>query len=91
MLALRMGWRRQPLGATLSFLGGALLGNIAFFAFTHDTVFKLTNGFLLTLHVTPRIIGIAASVAAGLGVIACVAPAWTVARLSVVRGLKTLD
>ena len=78
-------------GAFLMDLGAALVGSIAFFTFTHDTVFKLTNGYLLTLHVTPRIIGIAAAVAVGLGVIACLAPGWAVARLSVVRGLKTLD
>ena len=58
--AARLGWRRLWLAATLSVLGAVVVGNIAFFTFTHDTVFKLTNGFLLTLHVTPRIIAIAA-------------------------------
>ena len=91
VLTLGLGWRRQLLGAGVALLSGAFLGNIAFYVFTHDTIFKLTNGFLLTLHVTPKIIGIAASVAAGLAIAACVAPGWAVARLSVVRGLKTLD
>jgi len=68
-----------------------LLGPMGGFAFTHDTAFKLTFGFLPTLDVTPKIIGIAASVAAGLGVVACLAPGLAVARLSVVKGLKTLD
>ena len=91
VLAVRMVWRRQFLGALLAFAGVALFGFIAAFVFTHDTVFKLTNGYLLTLHVTPQIIGIAASVAAGLGVVACVGPGLALARLSVVNGLKTLD
>ena len=90
-LAGWMGWRRQFLGGVLAFLGGAFVLNIAFFAFTHDTVFKLTNGYMLTLHVTPKIIGIASAVAAALGIVACLAPGWAVARLSVVRGLRTLD
>ena len=86
-----LGWRRQFLGAVMALLGGGFFGNIAFYVFTNDTVFKLTQGFLLTLDVTPKIIGIAATVEAALGILACVAPAWTVARLSVVKGLKTLD
>ena len=87
----RLLWRRQFLGAVLSLLGGAVLGQIAWFVFTHDTVFKLTNGYLITLDVTPRILGMAAVVAAALGIVACLGPAWAVARLSVVNGLKTLD
>jgi ABC-type antimicrobial peptide transport system permease subunit len=88
---LWLAWRRQFLAAGLALLAGGLLGNVAFYVFTNDTIYKLTQGFLLTLDVTPKIIGIAATVAAALGIIACAAPAWTVARLSVVKGLKTLD
>jgi hypothetical protein len=86
-----LGWRRHFLAAALALLGGGFFGNIAFYVFTNDTVFKLTQGFLLRLDVTPKMIGVAATVAAALGILACVAPAWTVARLSVVKGLKTLD
>ena len=89
--SLRLGWRRQFLAAGLALVTGAFLGNIASYVFTHDTIFKLTQGFLLTLDVTPKIIGMACTVAAALGIFACVAPAWTVARLSVVQGLKTRD
>jgi len=88
---LRLAWGRQFLGALLALAGAGLLAMIASFVYTHDTVFKLTNGYLLTLHVTPHIIGLAASVAAVLGIVACLGPGWALARLSVVNGLKTLD
>lgn len=87
----RLGWRRRFLGAVLALLGGGLLGVIAWYVLTHETIFKLTSGFMITLEVTPRILGVSATVAAVLGVIACVAPAWAVARLTVVNGLRTLD
>jgi hypothetical protein len=41
--------------------------------------------------VTPKIMGIGALVAAGLGLAASLAPSLAVARTSVVDGLKTLD
>ena len=87
-----MGVRKQFLGAIVGFLGaGLVVGPVGAFAFTHDTVFKLTSGFFLTLHVTPATIGLAVSLAAVLAVVACLGPGWAVARLSVVKGLKTLD
>ncbi len=51
----------------------------------------LTGGLFPTLTVTPRILGIAAVVAAALGIVSSLMPSWSVARLSVVEGLKTLD
>jgi ABC-type antimicrobial peptide transport system permease subunit len=45
----------------------------------------------LALEVTPRIVGLASAIAATLGIVASIAPAWSVARMSVVQGLKTLD
>ena len=51
----------------------------------------LTGGLFPTLAVTPRILGTAALVAAALGIVSSLAPALSVARLSVVDGLKTLD
>jgi len=89
--SVRLGWRRQFLASGLALLGGGFFGNIAFYVYTHDTIFKLTQGYLLTLDVTPKIIGTAATVAAALGILACAAPIGAVARLSVVKGLKTLD
>ena len=71
---------------------GALVGiGGAWGLFTHASIAKMTNGIFLTFEVTPRIIGIAASVAAGLGIVASIAPSIAVARMSVVEGLKTLD
>jgi putative ABC transport system permease protein len=52
---------------------------------------KITGGLFITFEVTPRIIGMATAVAAGLGIVASIAPALGVARMSVVQGLKTLD
>jgi len=71
---------------------GALLGvGGAYYLFTYVSISKLTQGIFLTFEVTPRIIGIASCVAAGLGIIASIAPSIAVARMSVVDGLKTLD
>jgi putative ABC transport system permease protein len=71
---------------------GALLGvggSWALFTFIPATT--LTNGFFPSLEVTPRIIGMGCLVAATLGIVASLAPSISVARMSVVQGLKTLD
>jgi putative ABC transport system permease protein len=93
-----LGYRRRELFAFIlaeSFglaLIGALLGVGGSWAlFTFVPAPALTNGFFPTLEVTPRIIGIGAAVAATLGIVASIAPAVSVARTSVVQGLKTLD
>ncbi len=51
----------------------------------------LTGGLFPMLTVTPRILGTAALVAVLLGIVSSLAPAISVARMSVVEGLKTLD
>jgi hypothetical protein len=51
----------------------------------------LTNGFFPVLEVTPRMIGMGASIAAALGIFSSLGPSLVVARTSVVDGLKTLD
>ena len=93
-----LGFRRRELFAFIlaeSFglaALGALLGvGGAYMLFTYADVPAMTNGIFLTFEVTPKIIGISSSVAAGLGIIACIAPCLSVARTSVVQGLKTLD
>jgi ABC-type antimicrobial peptide transport system permease subunit len=93
-----LGYRRRELFAFIlaeSFglaLLGALLGVGGSWAlFTFVPAPTLTNGFFPTLEVTPRIVGMGALVAASLGIIASIAPAISVARTSVVQGLKTLD
>jgi putative ABC transport system permease protein len=93
-----LGYRRRELFAFIlaeSFglaTIGALLGVGGSWAlFTFVPAATLTGGFFPSLEVTPRIIGLGALVAAALGIIASLAPAISVARMSVVQGLKTLD
>ena len=57
----------------------------------HPDISQMTNGYFVTFEVTPKILGIAGIVAAGLGIVSSVAPSISVARMSVVNGLKTLD
>jgi len=52
---------------------------------------KLTQGFLVYFEVTPRIMATGGIVAALLGIVAAIGPSVSVARMSVVSGLKTLD
>lgn len=93
-----LGFRRRELIAFilsesfgLSALG-ALLGIGGAWAFwTFTDLQSLTRGFVVYFEVTPRIIGIGATVAALLGLVAAIGPALAVARMSVVEGLKTLD
>jgi putative ABC transport system permease protein len=76
--------------------GLAMLGAIAgaggaWLFYTHINISKLTAGILITFEVTPKILGTSFLIAACLGIIASIAPAFSVARMSVVGGLKTLD
>ncbi len=93
-----LGFRRRELFALilaesfgLAAVGGLLGIGGAWALFTFGDVAKMTQGFFVLFEVTPRIIGMAAVVAAGLGVIASIAPSIAVARMNVVGGLKTLD
>jgi putative ABC transport system permease protein len=71
---------------------GALLGiGGAYALYTFGNISKMTQGIFVSFEVTPRIMGLAALVAALLGIIAALAPSLSVARMSVVNGLKTLD
>jgi len=88
---VQMVRHRQYLGAVVTLLANGLLGLISLAVVTHGSLFKLSQGYIHYLHITPKIIGIATAVASVLGIAACLAPGWAVARLSVVRGLKTLD
>jgi putative ABC transport system permease protein len=71
-------------GATLG-IGGAWA------LWTFIDLQRATKGFLIYFEVTTRIMATGATVAAFLGIIAAILPAITVARMSVVQGLKTLD
>ena len=93
-----IGYRRRELFAFIlaeSFglaAIGALLGvGGAYVLFTYADVAKFTSNMFLVFEVTPRIMGQACLVAAGLGIISALAPSLSVARMSVVQGLKTLD
>ncbi len=78
-------------GFGLSCLGG-LLGVVGAWAFwTGIDVGKLSGGVLVIFEVTLRNMALAGLVASVLGVVAAIGPAWTVNRMSVVEGLKTLD
>ncbi len=93
-----IGFRRRELFAFIlaeSFglaMGGAILGAGGAWVVYHLlNIQKLTSGLFIRFEVTPRMMGLAFSVAALLGVLAAIAPMLTVARTSVVQGLKTLD
>jgi putative ABC transport system permease protein len=93
-----LGFRRRELFAFIlaeSFglaAVGALLGvGGAFVLYTYGNVPAMTGGLFPAFEVTARIVGRAVTVAAGLGIVASLAPAISVARMSVVQGLKTLD
>ena len=93
-----LGFRRRELFAFIlaeSFglaMGGAIFGAGGAWVVYHLlNIQKLTNGLFIRFEVTPRMMGLAFSVAALLGVLAAIAPMFTVARTSVVQGLKTLD
>jgi putative ABC transport system permease protein len=93
-----LGFRRHELFAfilaescALALFGAVLGAGGAWLFSVSIDVPKVTNGFFVTLEVTPRILGLAGLVAAVLGVISSIAPSTAVARMSVVTGLKTLD
>jgi putative ABC transport system permease protein len=94
-----LGFRRRELFAFIlaESFGLAALGAIigvgtAWIVFVPFDLMKIvTRGIFLTFEVTPRIMGTATAIAATLGIIASIAPSIAVARMSVVKGLKTLD
>jgi len=93
-----LGFRRHELFAFilaesfgLAAVGFLLGAGGAWLLYSSVNAPTLTGGMFPTLDVTPRILGVAALVAAVLGVVSSLAPALTVTRLSVVDGLKTLD
>jgi putative ABC transport system permease protein len=93
-----LGFRRRELFGLIlaeSFglaMAGALVGiGGAYTLFTYGSVPKMTHGIFVVFEVTPKIMAVGALVAASLGVIASIAPSISVARMSVVNGLKTLD
>ena len=93
-----LGFRRHELFAFilaesfgLAFAGAVLGAGGAWLLTVSVDVNKVTGGMFPYLEVTPKMLGLAFAIAAGLGIIASLAPALGVARMSVVEGLKTLD
>jgi putative ABC transport system permease protein len=72
---------------------GALLGvGGAWAVYTFTPIMQMVSkGILIRFEVTARIIGLALTVAAGLGIVASILPYRAVRRMTVVSGLKTLD
>ncbi|MCC6356982.1 MAG: FtsX-like permease family protein [Verrucomicrobiae bacterium] len=93
-----MGFRTRELWAFIlaeSFLLaalGAALGIASAIAFYNSPpVVSAMAVYLPVFEISPRIMAKAAAVAAGLGIVASLAPAFQIARLTVVEGLRTLD
>lgn len=93
-----LGFRRRELFAFIlaeSFglsMVGAFVGiGGAWLFWSTINLQKLTQGFLVYFEVTPRIMATGGIVAALLGILAAIGPSISVARMSVVSGLKTLD
>jgi ABC-type antimicrobial peptide transport system permease subunit len=59
--------------------------------YTNISVVKMTKGMFIAFELTPRIMATGFFVAAVLGIIASIMPTRSVAKMSVVDGLKTLD
>jgi putative ABC transport system permease protein len=83
--------QKKFVAAGLQLLLALAVAGLGSVIFQHPDISKMTNGFFVTFEVTPKILGIAGIVAAGLGIVASIAPSISVARMSVVSGLKTLD
>ena len=93
-----LGYQRSQLFAFIlaESFGLAMFGAIAgaggaWLFYSRINISKLTDGILITFEVTPKILGTSFLIAACLGIVASIAPAISVARMSVVGGLKTLD
>jgi putative ABC transport system permease protein len=93
-----LGFRRRELFAFilaesfgLSMLGAVVGIGGAWLFWSTINLQRLTQGFLVYFEVTPRIMATGGIVAALLGILAAIGPSVSVARTSVVAGLKTLD
>ena len=84
-----MGRKWGSFAALLIF--ALIFAHAGWFAYTHGTISQMTQNIFITFEVTPRIVATGAAVATALGAIASILPSLSVARMSVVQGLKTLD
>jgi len=75
----------------LALLGAVIGAGGAAWLFGNIDIEKISGGILIFFEVTPRMLGSAFLISMVLGILAGVIPAWSVCRMSVVQGLKTLD
>ena len=75
----------------LAFAGGLIGCFGAAILFRHLDIYSLSHGVLLKLDVTPSILAGGLTVATLLGILSCIAPAYSSIQTSVVVGLKELD
>lgn len=93
-----LGYRRREIfgfilaeSFGLAMVGAVLGAGGAYAIFQSVDIRTLSGGMIQMFEVTPRILAMAFTVAASLGIVAAIPPAIAVARTSVVAGLKTLD
>lgn len=93
-----LGFRRHELFAFIlaESFGFALLGAVvgvggAWLLYTNINITAATKGMFIAFELTPRIMAIGFGVAALLGIVASIMPSISMARMSVVEGLRTLD
>jgi len=93
-----IGFRRNELlsfilaeSLLLSLLGAIMGAGGAAWIFSNIDIQALSGGMFIYFEVTERMLGSAFLIAMVLGVLSGVVPGWSVCRMSVVDGLKTLD
>ena len=93
-----IGYRRHELLAfilaeslLLSLLGAVIGVGGAAWLFSTIDIQQLSSGMFVFFEVTNKMLGTAFLISLVLGVVAGIAPGWSVCRMSVVDGLKTLD
>lgn len=73
-------------------MAGGIIGCVgAWMLFSSIDIYKVSRGFFIKFDVTPHILASGLMVAALLGLISCLAPAYASIKASVVEGLKELD
>ena len=73
-------------------MAGGVLGCFGAWAlFSNVDIYTLTRGFFIKFEVTPHILTSGLLIAAGLGIVSCLVPAYTNLKTTVVEGLRELD
>jgi len=75
----------------LAMAGGALGCFGAWALFSNVDIYTLSRGFFIKFEVTPHILTSGLMIAAGLGIVSCLVPAYANLKTTVVDGLKELD